>query len=119
MDMLINKSLFSFIEKKKCRGSKEFYLAFPVVAYKIEVIGTVKTGNPISNAVSRLCRYYHSTEFALSEDYLELSKKSIPARIADDLALTEDFVRCIIEQEKLKKELPADTDNDLSTQEIP
>lgn len=112
MDMLINKGLFSYIDSKKRKGSQELYLAFPVVAFKIQLIGSFNNENPISGAVNRLNKYYHSDEYLLDdkrrrdedEHYRKESQKSIPARIAEDLALSEDFIRCVLEHEELKKE---------------
>ncbi len=112
MDMLINKGLFSYINDRKLKGSQELYLAFPVVAFKVEVIGKLKSENPISNAVKRLNKYYHSTEYTteearkreIDENYRKTPQKSIPARIAEDLDLTEEFVRCILDTEELNEE---------------
>ena len=112
MDMLINRGLFSYISDHKRKGSQELYLAFPVVAFKVEIICKVKSGNPISNAVGKLNKYYHSSEYAddearkreEDETYRKTPQKSISARIAEDLDLTEDLVKCILEKEELNKE---------------
>lgn len=112
MDMLINKGLFSYIDTKKRKGSQELYLAFPVVAFKIQLIGAFNSENPISDTVYRLNKYYHSDEYLIDdkrkrdedEKYRKEPQKSIPAMIAEDLVLSEDFVRCVLEHEELKKE---------------
>ena len=111
MDMLINDGLFTFAESHRHKSGKVLYLAFPVVAYKIEVSGKVTEGDPISNAVKRLEAYYKSEEFLSGEEYRQELNKSISQRIAEDLALSADFIDCIREQEKLNQEQFLNDDN--------